>query len=149
MMKRIALATEVHFSGKPHLAQPDKLPEGLLPVTQAVVRGANAIGLELSAKLIVAASRTGVTALALSKLRGAIPTIGVSDSEATLRQMCLYWGVTPLAGVNAKDFLQITEHVSRWGLLQGRLKPGDKLVLVAGHGMGTGGHNMAIVHEVQ
>ncbi|MDX1962235.1 MAG: pyruvate kinase [Pirellulales bacterium] len=148
MMNRIAQATEQAFLGKSTLPDPDKLPEGLLQVTQAVVRGADSIALELNARLLVAASKTGATALALSKLRGATPIIGVSDSESTLRQMCLYWGVTPLNGVNAKDFLQISEHVSKWGLLQGRLKTGDKIVLVAGHGLGTGGHNMAIVHEV-
>jgi pyruvate kinase len=148
MMHRIAQATEVESFGRTLLQTPDKLPEGLLPVTQAVVRAANSIGSELNAKLIVAASRSGVTALAAAKMRSRVPTIGVSDSETTLRQMCLYWGVTPLMGVNAKDTQQVIEHVTKWGLAQGLLTRGDRIVLVAGSGLGSSGHDTAMVHEV-
>ncbi|MGC4004130.1 MAG: pyruvate kinase [Pirellulales bacterium] len=149
MMRRIASATEEQFFNKKLLPDPDKLPEGLLPVTQAVVRGASAIALELDAKLIVAASKSGVTALAASKLRTKTPILGVSNSDTTLRQMCLYWGVTPLAEVNAKEFLGIVESVTKWGASTGNLVVGDRVVVVAGHGLGTGGHNMAIVQEIK
>jgi pyruvate kinase len=149
MMHRIAIATEPHYFQRPPLAMPDKLAEGLLPITQAVIHGAARIATDLGAKMIVAASRSGMTALALSKLRSYVPTIGVSDSEATLRQMCLYWGVTPLRGAPTKDFMQILEHVSRWGAKERRLLKGDYIVLAVGAGMDTGGHNVAIVHEVR
>lgn len=149
MMHRIALATEEFYFQRPPMPLPDKLPEGLLPITQAVVHGAVHIAKELNAKVIVAASRSGVTALSLSKLRGYVPTIGVSDSEVTLRQMCLYWGVTPLSLGKTKDSVQILEHVSMWGVKEGRWTVGDRILLVAGTGLGTGGHNMAVVHEVK
>ncbi len=148
MMHRIALATESHYSGRTPASVPEKLAEGLLPITQAVVHAASGIAHALGSKLIVAASRSGVTALALSKLRNYVPTIGASDNDVTLRQMCLYWGVTPLA-VTTKDSVQILEQVSRWGSKEGRLTSGDSIVLVAGIGMGADGHNMAIVHEVK
>ncbi|MEI7782417.1 MAG: pyruvate kinase alpha/beta domain-containing protein, partial [Planctomycetota bacterium] len=67
---------------------------------------------------------------------------------ATLRQMSLYWGVTPLAALEGSDINRLLEHVSGWGLREGRLQRSDRIVLVAGHGFGTGGHNMALVHEV-
>ena len=169
MMRRIASATEQqyledrwqyldgHFSksrgpvGIPaaeFLPPPEFLVEGLHPITQAVVDGASRIAAELNAKLVVVASRSGVTAIARSKRRGAVPTIGVSDSVATLRQMSLYWGVTPLAAVESPDINGLLEHVSAWGLREGRLERGDRILLVAGIGFGTGGHNMALVHEV-
>ncbi len=78
-----------------------------------------------------------------------MPILGISDSEVTLRQMCLYWGVTPLPSISAKEFLPIIEHVLKWGTTTGNLKSGDRMVIVAGHGLGTGGHNMALVHEVK
>jgi pyruvate kinase len=62
--------------------------------------------------------------------------------------MTLYWGVTPLAIAATKDTSSILEHVTDWGLRQGRLQRGDRILLVAGSGFGTGGHNMALVHEV-
>ena len=130
------------------LPAPEFLVEGLHPITQAVVDGASRIAGELDAKLVVVASKSGLTAIARSKRRGAVPTVGLSDNPATLRQMSLYWGVTPLAGAAAPDTAALLEHVCGWGLREGRLQRGERILLVAGSGFGTGGHNMALVHEV-
>jgi pyruvate kinase len=130
------------------LPSPEFLVDGLHPITQAVVDGASRIAGELDAKLFVVASKSGLTAIARSKRRGAVPTVGISDNPATLRQMALYWGVTPLAGATATDTLALLDHVCTWGLREGRLQRGDRILLVAGSGFGTGGHNMALVHEV-
>ena len=130
------------------LPSPEFLVDGLHPITQAVVDGASRIAGELDAKLFVVASKSGLTAIARSKRRGAVPTVGISDNPATLRQMALYWGVTPLAGAMATDTLALLDHVCTWGLREGRLQRGDRILLVAGSGFGTGGHNMALVHEV-
>jgi pyruvate kinase len=127
---------------------PERLVDGLHPITQAVVEGASRIAGDLDAKLFVVASKSGLTAIARSKRRGAVPTVGLSDNEMTLRQMALYWGVTPLAQMATHDVNQMLERVSSWGLATGRLTPGDRILLVAGIGFGTGGHNMALVHEV-
>ncbi len=169
MMRRIASATERQYledrlqflqerlgrgrsiaavSTTEFLPPPEFLVEGLHPITQAVVDGAGRIAAELDAKLVVVASRSGVTAIARSKRRGAVPTVGVSDNMATLRQMALYWGVTPLAAVESADTNRLLEHVCGWGLREGRLQRGDRILLVAGIGFGAGGHNMALVHEV-
>ena len=167
MMRRIASATERQYlqdrrqfledtlgrsragiSAGEFLPPPEFLVEGLHPITQAVVDGASRIAAELDAKLVVVASRSGVTAVARSKRRGAVPTVGVSDDPATLRQMALYWGVTPLAALEGGDINTLLDHVSAWGLREGRLQRGDRILLVAGIGFGTGGHNMALVHEV-
>jgi len=169
MMRRIAFETEKQYladrwrymegrflaergtAGVPvqeFLPSPEFLVEGLHPITQAVVDGASRIAGELDARLFVVASRSGLTAIARSKRRGAVPTVGVSDHPATLRQMALYWGVTPLAGAASRDTAALLEHVCSWGLREGRLRPGDRILLVAGSGFGTDGHNMALVHEV-
>ena len=169
MMRRIASATEEQYvedrtayvnnqlsqgrtpsthSVQDFLPAPDFLVEGLHPITQAVVDGASRIAADLNAKLFVVASRSGVTAIARSKRRGAVPTIGISDNPATLQQMTLYWGVTPLAAVASTDINGLLEQVTAWGLREGKLARGDRILLVAGIGFGTGGHNMALVHEV-
>jgi pyruvate kinase len=167
MMRRIASATEKQYlddrrhyveetlgRGRAAIAAADFAPapeflvEGLHPITQAVVDGASRIAAELAAKLVVVGSKSGVTAIARSKRRGAVPTVGVSDDPATLRQMSLYWGVTPLAAADGADINALLEHVTAWGLREGRLRKGDRILLVAGIGFGAGGHNMALVHEV-
>ena len=148
MMRRIAMDTESLYRDRPPLPMPEVLAEGLLPITQAVVYGAGQIATEVEAKMAIVASRSGVTALAMSKQRNFIPTIGVSDSETTLRQMCLYWGVMPMAAVPTTDSVQLLDHVSKWGCETKCLEPRDRVVLVTGTGLGKGGHNMVIVHEV-
>ena len=134
---------EQEFHGSPEF-----LVEGLHPITQAVVDGASRIAGELDAKLFVVASRSGLTAIARSKRRGAVPTIGLSDNPATLRQMALYWGVTPLAMDATHDTNVLLDRITAWGFRDGRLQRGDRILLVSGSGFGTGGHNMALVHEV-
>jgi pyruvate kinase len=169
MMRRIARETEKQYladrwhylegrfqaargsAGVPvqeFLGSPEFLVEGLHPITQAVVDGASRIAGELDAKLFVVASRSGLTAIARSKRRGAVPTIGLSDNPATLRQMALYWGVTPLAMDATHDTNVLLDRITAWGFRDGRLQRGDRILLVSGSGFGTGGHNMALVHEV-
>ena len=165
MMRRIARATESQYLADRRLSLEERqrapwlaaaaevgpaevLAEGLHPITQAVVDGAGRIAVDVGARLVVVASRTGLTAISRSKRRGAVPTVGVSDNVATLRQMALYWGVTPLAGTVSTDVQALLGHVTSWGLGAGRLRKGDRIVLVAGVGFGTGGHNMALVKEV-
>ena len=167
MMRRIAQSTERQYlesrrqyleellgrsrlgtAGNEFLPRPQHLVHGLHPITQAVVEGASRIAAELDARLFVVASKSGVTAIARSKHRGAVPTVGLTDDPMTLRQMTLYWGVTPLVVPVDADVNQLLNHVCDWGLKDGRLERGDRIVLVAGIGFGAGGHNMAMVHEV-
>jgi pyruvate kinase len=150
MMQRIAEATESSpaFAAM-RVFEPTTLLEGLHPTTQAVVQGVSRMASTLKARMIVVASRSGVTAQALSKQRCLVPTLGVSDEASALRQMCLYWGVMPLAGAPVGDHVALVEYVSKWGRESGMLAVGDRIILVAGIGLGTGGHNMALVHEVE
>ena len=104
MMNRIALVTEEASVLVEHrIATPTKHAVGLHQITAAVVAGAGLMAQQLHARLIVAVSQTGATALALSKQRNFVPTVGVSPVDATLRQMCLYWGVNPLPGRHASS----------------------------------------------
>jgi pyruvate kinase len=148
MMHRIALATEEEFRTRPAPPETRALPAGLHPITQAVVRGVGRIAADLGARLIVVASRSGATALAVSKQRSFAPVLGVSDNDAALRQMCLYWGVAPLAGAPVQDRHELLSFVEELGRRQGTLSSGDRIVLLVGSHFGSPGHNMAIVHEV-
>jgi pyruvate kinase len=158
MMNRIALATEESTAGRP----PREITRGgadfLRDVTRAVVRGAGTMAYVVGARLVVVASHSGRTALALSQQRSYTPTIGVSDNEEALRKMCLYWGVTPLIGAPACSIEQLIRHTDGWALAAGLAKPGDRVVIVggshlaagnAGEGMAAGVHDIVIVHEVE
>lgn len=113
----------------------------------------------LSAKLVVVASHSGRTALALSQQRSWVPTVGVSTSETTLRKMCLYWGVTPLRGAPATNIEQLIRHANTWACEEKLAQPGDRLVIVGGSHLAAGPegaadlaagvHDIVIVHEVE
>jgi pyruvate kinase len=148
MMNQVALATEELF--RDNVPQPPGSfrADGLLPITSAVVYGAGHIAAEIDARLVVVASHSGATAVALSKQRCYVPIIGVSDSPKTLRQMCLYWGVIPLADVSTDSSQQMLDAVTAWGLRDGSLHAGDHIVLVAGIGVHGRAHNQVMVHRV-
>jgi pyruvate kinase len=160
MMNRIALVTERSIKGRLPQTPCDSTRSPVHDVTRGVVYGACQMAHELGAKLVVVASHSGRTALALSQHRNTVPTIGVSSSRETLRRMCLYWGVTPLEGAPARDIEKLIHHADAWGCRVGNLAPGDRIVIVggshltAGPGpadarMTSGVHDIVIVHEVE
>jgi pyruvate kinase len=156
MMNRIAIATEASMIGQPLRSPTKKKVDGLHEVTSAVVRGAGTMAHTLNAKLVVVASHSGRTALALSQLRNSVPTIGVSTKETTLRQMCLYWGVTPLRNAPAEDVNQLIKQIEEWACHVGLACKGDRIVVVGGSHLtvtqeskkGVAAHDLVMVHEV-
>lgn len=147
-MRSIALEAEQLFRERPPQLTPLK-SEVLHSVTPAVLNGAGQMARQLDAKLMAVASHSGATALAVSKQRNFAPTIGVSDSPSTLRLMCLFWGVIPLAGAPTHDVAELMGHVETWGTENGTLTTGDRVVVVTGSHLTIGGHNLLTVHEVQ
>jgi pyruvate kinase len=155
MMNRIAVATETSIVGQPLRAPSKKKVDGLHEVTSAVVRGAGTMAHTLNAKLVVVASHSGRTALALSQLRNFVPTIGVSSKESTLRQMCLYWGVTPLRNAAAENVDQLIKQIEEWTCRVGLTVSGDRIVIVGGSHLTVQdqkkvatAHDLVMVHEV-
>lgn len=157
MMNRIAMATEASVQRRPPRT-PDGNSTVLHGITRAVVRAAGQMAYDLEAKLVFVASHSGRTALALSQHRSYVPTVGVSSNEETLRQMCLYWGVTPLGGAPATDIQGLIRHADEWACQAGFAKKGDRIVIVGGShlaaGLGVddvagGVHDVVLVHEVE
>jgi len=84
--------------------------------------------------------------------------VGVSSCEETLRQMCLYWGVTPLRGAPACDMQGLIRHADRWACRLGYAQMRDRIVIVGGSHlaagpdgdeMAAGVHDVVLVHEVE
>ncbi len=149
MMHRIALATEPLCREGPRAGLPDLKGQDIIPITEATVFAAGRMAEELEARLVVVASATGSTALSMAKNRHWVPTVGVSDSPETLRRICLYWGMIPLAGAPTVESEALLEHVTAWARSRGMLCSGDRIVLVAGTGLKVTAHNMIVVHELE
>ncbi len=149
MMNRIMLATERVLFDAPPKSPPIAAIAGVHPITTAVVYGASRIASQLFARLVVIATRQGGTARVKSKLRDFIPTIGVSDNEVTLRQMCLFWGITPLHVQQVANGGELRQFIVNWGKKDGMLRSGDRVVYVTGSELAPLAHNAVVVHEVE
>jgi len=148
MMNRVMASTEQMLRDVPPNDLPVAALSGVHPITAAVTFGAGRIADQLSASLVVVATRSGNTARVKSKQRSFIPTVGVSDSEATLRRMCLYWGIIPLARAPVSDGPALRRFIEEWGKREVSLRPGDRTVFVTGTDFVPVAHNVLVVHEI-
>lgn len=149
MMSRIA--TEAERLVQPHAEPP--VAEGerhrALLVTEAVNLGAGIAARHLEADLIVVATHSGRTALSVSKQRGQIPVVALTDRPESARRMTLYWGVTPLVtDAVHKSPHEMLEFVVAWGKEAGVLRSGSRVVLVGMSNWSADGHDLMLVHAI-
>jgi len=149
MMHRIALATELLTKERKVGSQPVTHGEGINEITEATTLAAGQLAEMLDAQILIVASVSGHTALIVSKHRLHVHVVGTSHSEATLRKMCLYWGVVPLVGAPVDDGEKLLEYVVERGRASGHLAAGEKVVLVSGTGLSTTRHNQIVVHLIE
>lgn len=132
VMHRIALKAETGLDySAVHLLRP---PRGDAP--EAVAHAAVEISEEVSAKAILACTRSGRTVRALSRFRPRAPILGIASDEMVLRQFSLNWGVTP---IGIKEYLttdELVAHSMTAALQHGGLRAGDTVVIVAGTPLG-------------
>lgn len=118
------------------------------PITDAIVDSVRHAARRLDARLVVVATKSGRTALALSKQRYGPPTLALTDDPAIARRMTLYWGVTPLLCPVIDDHEKTVEFVRGWALHHELVRPGDHIIVVQGTMPGRSSHNAMIVVSV-
>jgi pyruvate kinase len=119
-------------------------------ITEAVTHGAGTAVAHLNADLIVAATRGGKTAMAISKQRPHVPIMGMTDRPHVARRMCLFWGVTPIETTAVSlPPRELIAYVEKKGRERNMLDSGSKLVLVGSSDWARESHDMLLVHVVQ
>ena len=120
-----------------------------LLATEAVTAGAGAAAKQLGADLIVVATHSGRTALSVSRQRGQIPVVALTDCEESARRMALYWGVTPIVtDIVQTSPQEMLDFVVRWGREHGTLRSGNRVVLVTMSNWSADGHDLMLVHAI-
>lgn len=148
-MSRICHEAERLMIARPAVDSAGQPRSRALAVTEAVTRGAVTAAEQLSADVIVVATHSGRTAMAISRQRGRVPILGLSDRPETTRRMCLYWGVTPLlTGLVDSTPQELLKFVVEQGRRQKLLHSGSKLVLVASSNWSAEGHDLMLVHAI-
>ncbi|GBE05875.1 MAG TPA: pyruvate kinase [Nitrospirae bacterium] len=126
MMDRIVRFTETHEPESSHY-------HNVVSTTfaQAIAESACFSAMDIKAKAIVCFSRTGFTALLVSKFRPQVPIVGFTVKTEVRRRMNLYWGISP----QIMKFPHGTDEMisgTEKALLQKRIvKKGDSIVIIA------------------
>ncbi len=131
MMAQIAKETESHLDYSAYRERRISA-DNRKSISNAVCFSSVSTANDLEAQAIIAPSISGFTARLLSKYRPSVRIIGLSPSASAVRQMQIYWGVTPFMAKRAESTdILIASSVD---LLKnkGVLKSGDVAVVTAG-----------------
>ncbi|MGA8296988.1 MAG: pyruvate kinase, partial [Acidimicrobiales bacterium] len=136
-MARIVLRAEVDFDyvnwgrglAPQEIAGP---PDSAAHITAAITGAAWRAALELDAVAIIACTRSGATARAISRFRPKMPIIAVTTTERVRRQLATSWGVEAVTSEETST----TDDVIRQGVDAavsiGAARSGDIVVALAG-----------------
>ena len=134
-MARICLAAQKH----PDYERARQIWREPGQVGSAIAHAAAATAAELHAKVIIAFTESGTTALRCSKARPPMPVIAASPHAEVLRRTTLYSGVVPLLVSPGRDTDQMISNATEAALQSGMVRPGDRVVVVAGVPVGRPG----------
>ena len=140
-MDRIVRRAEEHF---PYAAWGSGLGVQLLAasstqatrVTAAITGAAWRAAMDESAVAIVACTRSGMTARAISRFRPPMPIVAITPNGSTARQLRGSWGVQEIFVSPANDIDTLCEVAITELKASGMAKTGDALVLMAGSSSG-------------
>lgn len=100
--------------------------------TNAVGHAACTLARDINAKAIMSITKSGYTALRMSKFRPATMLIAATPHEKTYHQMSLIWGVSPLMVENLQNVDVLVYRCLEEGRKKALLEKGDKVVISAG-----------------
>ncbi len=108
-------------------------------VGSAIAHAAASTAAELQARVIIAFTESGTTALRCSKARPPVPIVAASPHAEVLRRTALYSGVIPLLVSPGRDTDEMIENATQAAVRSGMVRPGDRVVVVAGVPVGRPG----------
>lgn len=115
----------------------------------AIARAARELAQDRDVEAIAVFTRTGRTAILMSKTRPSVPVLAFTPVEETYRRMALAWGVTPFRVPWADTMEEMIGHVETALRESGLVRPGGQVVLVSGFPVRDFRQpNMALLHTV-
>ena len=105
----------------------------------AIAHAAAASASELRARVIIAFTESGTTALRCSKARPDVPIIAASPNPDVLRKTALYSGVVPMLVSPGSDTDSMFANATAAAVKGGFVREGDRVVIVAGVPVGRSG----------
>ena len=105
----------------------------------AITAAARQVAQTIGAAAIVTFSTTGSTTLRASRVRPAVPIMGLTTRLKTARRLVLAWGVHPVHTHDVSDFSDLVKHSIDIATREEFAVSGQRLVVTAGVPFGTPG----------
>ena len=105
-------------------------------ITAAITGAAWRAAMEEKAVAIVACTRSGMTARAISRFRPPMPIVAITPSESTARQLRSSWGVEEIYISPSDDIDELCDFAVVQLKKSGLAKAGDPVVIMAGSASG-------------
>jgi len=116
---------------------------------RAIALGAARIAKDLGVSLVVALTRSGTTALLLSKQWLRVPILALSDRRETCRRMALYRGIVPAFHPHLIRNEDLACEIEEAALERKMIAAGDRILIISGQFPGqSGGTDTLRVHTV-
>src|SRR6195952_1307738 len=142
-MERIIDAVETDIATVPDLVRSSRSRSG------AIVRAAKEIGEALEVNALATFTQTGETARRLASLHTRLPLLAFTVDARVRSQLALSWGVETFLVPSVQHTDDMVRQVDFSLLSIGRLRDGDRVVVVAGSPpTPVGSTNLIRVHEV-
>lgn len=118
-------------------------------ITNAISHASCTLAVDIKANAIITATSSGYTAKAVSSYRPKAPIIAAVNTDTTMRQLSLVWGVFTVMGASVQSTDAMFEQSVELSLKSGFVKSGDTVVITAGVPVGeVGTTNLIKVHIV-
>jgi pyruvate kinase len=149
-MRQICAEAEAYLKagGRPARGESASLAGYVEPITEAAVDAACLVAQRLDAPLIVVATDSGRTALALSNRRPAATILAVTRTEYVARLAAVCWGVTPVVQPEATSAEQVLAFATEWARSHRLVRPGQHVVLLRGQVPGPDRDRAVLAREV-
>ncbi len=104
----------------------------LSDVTNAICDAAATTARDMGAKVVIAVTKSGLTARRVSKFRPAQTIVAATPELKTFHQLSLSWGVLPVLALHQNDTDRLFTHAIDCAKQVDIVAPGDKVVITAG-----------------
>ena len=127
-MVRIVESAESIF---PHQRFLEMVPKK--DVSESVAHASCVLASHLGAAAIVATTRSGFTAMQISRFRPNCRLIALSPEPATIRRLALFWGCIPSYVEETRNTDERIEKAAVSAIGTGNVSSGDLVVIITGH----------------
>ena len=101
-------------------------------ITNAICDAAATTARDMGAKVIIAVTKSGLTARRVSKFRPAQTIVAATPEVKTFHQLSLSWGVLPVLALHQNDTDRLFTHAIDCAKQVDIVSPGDRVVITAG-----------------